>query len=101
MWRTAQRASIHSVNSEDGGSKMEDGGQRRRIRRSSTLDLRSSTFDRQCVASFEIEQAFEGASEYRPRLFFAGADPAQRIDLGVEHARDPAARKERRIRAED
>ena len=43
---------------------------------SSILYPRSSILDHQGGVSFEIEQAPEGASEDRPRLFFARADPA-------------------------
>ena len=41
----------------------------------------------------QIEQAPDGASEDRPRLFFARADPAQSVDLSVKHLATHPRRK--------
>jgi hypothetical protein len=57
---------------EDRGSRIED----RLMRNHAIFYLRPSILDHQGGDSFEIEQAPDGASEDRPRLFFARADPA-------------------------
>jgi hypothetical protein len=57
---------------EGRGSSIED----RLMCDDAIFDPLSSIFDHQGGASFEIEQAPDGASEDCPGLFFARADPA-------------------------